>query len=178
MPAALLPGSGFCTVAGMRGFLALPKGEVSIELETVAQEVLLTLTHRQLSGERLILNVCAGWHAHLALLVALALYKGKDYKNLLRQPQAPDQASTRDGVKVILKTPSLLLAYLSGGLGTLQWVPVVFFLPTWLNREHGVTVQSASLMTSGLMLLAIVSVPLGGWLMDRLNHRDDRAKVI
>ena len=45
-------------------------GEVSFELETEGREVLLTLTHRQLSGERLILNVCAGWHAHLAVLVA------------------------------------------------------------------------------------------------------------
>jgi uncharacterized protein YndB with AHSA1/START domain len=45
-------------------------GEVSIELEAAGKDVMLTLTHRQLSGERLILNVCAGWHAHLALLVA------------------------------------------------------------------------------------------------------------
>jgi uncharacterized protein YndB with AHSA1/START domain len=45
-------------------------GEVSIELETVGDEVMLTLTHRQLLGERLILNVCAGWHAHLELLIA------------------------------------------------------------------------------------------------------------
>lgn len=45
-------------------------GEVSFELEPVADGVLLTVTHRRLSGERLILNVCAGWHAHLALLVA------------------------------------------------------------------------------------------------------------
>ena len=45
-------------------------GEVSIELATVDNDVMLTLTHRQLSGEQLILNVCAGWHAHLILLVA------------------------------------------------------------------------------------------------------------
>jgi uncharacterized protein YndB with AHSA1/START domain len=45
-------------------------GEVTIQLEAVAGEVLLTLTHRQLKGEALILNVCAGWHTHLALLVA------------------------------------------------------------------------------------------------------------
>jgi hypothetical protein len=45
-------------------------GEVSFELEKVGSDVMLTLTHRQLSGEQLILNVCAGWHAHLALLVA------------------------------------------------------------------------------------------------------------
>jgi uncharacterized protein YndB with AHSA1/START domain len=45
-------------------------GEVSMELEASGADVLLTLTHRQLVGERLILNVSAGWHAHLAVLVA------------------------------------------------------------------------------------------------------------
>ncbi len=45
-------------------------GEVSFELEPAGDDVLLTVTHRRLSGEQLILNVCAGWHAHLALLVA------------------------------------------------------------------------------------------------------------
>ena len=45
-------------------------GEVTIELEAAGNDVLLTLTHRQLVGERLILNVSAGWHTHLALLVA------------------------------------------------------------------------------------------------------------
>ena len=43
---------------------------VRSSLEAVGADVLLTLTHRQLVGERLILNVSAGWHAHLALLVA------------------------------------------------------------------------------------------------------------
>lgn len=45
-------------------------GEVNIELEPVGDEVMLMLTHRQLSGDRLILNGCAGWHAHLVLLAA------------------------------------------------------------------------------------------------------------
>ena len=115
------------------------------------------------------------------LLVALALYKGRDYKNLrpvVATSHTAKLSPAKGHAKVILGTPSLLLAYLSAGLGTLQWVPVVFFLPTWLNREHGVAVQSASLMTSGVMLLAIFSVPMGGWLMDHWNHRDDRAKVI
>lgn len=45
-------------------------GEVCFELAPAGADVLLTITHRQLSGERLILNVCAGWHAHLVLLIA------------------------------------------------------------------------------------------------------------
>lgn len=48
-------------------------GEVTFELEPAGNDqVLLTLTHRRLAGERLVLNVQAGWHAHLARLVALA----------------------------------------------------------------------------------------------------------
>lgn len=46
-------------------------GEVCFELEPAGSETLLTLTHRRLAGERLVLNVSAGWHAHLARLVAL-----------------------------------------------------------------------------------------------------------
>jgi uncharacterized protein YndB with AHSA1/START domain len=45
-------------------------GEVAFELAPDGDDVLLTLTHRQLRGDTLILNVSAGWHAHLALLVA------------------------------------------------------------------------------------------------------------
>lgn len=45
-------------------------GEVCFELEPAGDDVLLTLTHSRLAGERLVLNVCAGWHAHLARLVA------------------------------------------------------------------------------------------------------------
>jgi len=47
-------------------------GEVCMELAPAGGEVLLTLTHKKLAGERLVLNVCAGWDSHLALLVARA----------------------------------------------------------------------------------------------------------
>jgi uncharacterized protein YndB with AHSA1/START domain len=46
-------------------------GEVTFELQQDGAEVLLTLTHRRLERPALRLNVAAGWHAHLARLVAL-----------------------------------------------------------------------------------------------------------
>lgn len=113
------------------------------------------------------------------LLIALLLYRGADFKNQPRQATTgANGAAVPDRAAAILRTPSLLLAYLGAALGTLQWVPLIFFLPTWLSREHGIPVQSASLMTSGVMLLSIVSIPLGGWIMDRWNRRDERAKLI
>jgi uncharacterized protein YndB with AHSA1/START domain len=45
-------------------------GGVSIELEPKGDEVLLTLVHRRVPDRSILLNVSAGWHAHLDILVA------------------------------------------------------------------------------------------------------------
>ncbi|MCZ7885870.1 MULTISPECIES: SRPBCC family protein [Agrobacterium] len=45
-------------------------GEVSIELQALGKDVLLTLTHRRLVGRKTKLDVSAGWHVHLDILAA------------------------------------------------------------------------------------------------------------
>ncbi len=45
-------------------------GDVTIELEQRGDEVLLTLTHRQLPDKGTIVGVSSGWHAHLDHLLA------------------------------------------------------------------------------------------------------------
>ncbi len=45
-------------------------GEVTFELVPRGEEVLLTVTHRRLPERPNLVNVAAGWHAHLDLLVA------------------------------------------------------------------------------------------------------------
>jgi uncharacterized protein YndB with AHSA1/START domain len=50
-------------------------GEVSFELDPQGDEVLLTLIHRRLPDRKTMLNVGAGWHMHLDILVARATGK-------------------------------------------------------------------------------------------------------
>ena len=45
-------------------------GDVSFELEPKGDEVLLTVIHRRLPDRTTMLNVSAGWHTHLDILVA------------------------------------------------------------------------------------------------------------
>jgi len=45
-------------------------GDVSFELEPIGDRVLLTVIHRRLDDRSTLLNVGAGWHTHLDLLVA------------------------------------------------------------------------------------------------------------
>ncbi len=45
-------------------------GEVTFELEPDDDQVLLTVIHRRVSDRANLVNVSAGWHAHLDVLVA------------------------------------------------------------------------------------------------------------
>jgi uncharacterized protein YndB with AHSA1/START domain len=45
-------------------------GGVSFELQPSGDDVLLTVIHRRVSERAVLLNVSAGWHMHLDLLVA------------------------------------------------------------------------------------------------------------
>lgn len=51
-------------------------GGVTFELKEQGKEVLLTLTHHRIPDRSILLNVSAGWHMHLDILVARA--KGEE----------------------------------------------------------------------------------------------------
>lgn len=123
-----------------------------------------------------------GWRSALGLmalpglLVALLLYRGRDYKTVPLQ-DAPAATPRFRQIKTIFGTRALLWGYLSQAMGTLQWVPVFYFLPTFFNRVHGIPLQQASFMTSALLFLTIVAVPAGGWIMDRWTLSAPRRKL-
>ena len=50
-------------------------GGVTFELEPAGNEVLLTVIHRRVADRATLMNVSAGWHAHLDILVARATGK-------------------------------------------------------------------------------------------------------
>ncbi|WP_200379721.1 MFS transporter [Rubrivivax gelatinosus] len=114
-----------------------------------------------------------GFVAFPGLVVALWLLRGRDWV----EPR-PAAGAAMGSRLAILRLPALRLAYLGGALAALQWVPLLFFLPSWLERQHGLPGTSASLLAGGVLLLPILGVPLGGWLMDRWNRRDEAAKLV
>lgn len=123
-----------------------------------------------------------GWRHALGLMalpgliIAVLLYRGRDYKTVPLTPAA-GQTVHKARSKIIFSTPSLLLAYFSQAMATLSTVPIFYFLPTFFNRVHGIPMHTASYMTSGLLILAIISVPLGGWIMDRWSSHAPLRKL-
>jgi predicted MFS family arabinose efflux permease len=113
------------------------------------------------------------------ILLAVLLYRARDYRNV---PVAPTSASMpraklTSSLGAIFRTPSLVGIYLNSAMVVMQMASVFYFLPTYLNRVHGVALERASYMSSFAVLVGIVAAPMGGWLIDALSARDVRAKL-
>ena len=133
-----------------------------------------------------------GWRHALGImalpgfLVAILLYRARDYKNPTKAE--PDESESgavatlpptlRGSLVAIFKTPTLPYIYLYGAMMVMQMSSVTYFLPTFLHGEHGLPVSTASYMTSSVLMVGVISAPLGGWLIDLWCTRNGEAKVM
>jgi MFS family permease len=124
------------------------------------------------------------------LLISILFFFVKDYKTIgLEQtvPQGEAQASSlaakkkmskMDMVRAFSRTPSLLLTYLGFAGMMFLTISLSSFLPTYFQRVHGAPLQKATLLTSGVMLMAIIGSPLGGWIADRWMKKRIQARLL
>lgn len=117
-------------------------------------------------------------------IVAILFFFVKDYKTVelvkTGDPSATGQSRVRmskmDIFQAFLHVPSLILTNL-GFVGCIfANNAIITWLPTYFNRVEGIPISQAGMKTGLVMLLAIVGLPLGGWLADlwfkkRVNSR-------
>jgi MFS family permease len=144
-----------------------------------------------------------GWRHALGILaipgfiVALLIYRSRDYKNAIQQispaPELPGakeretqeqgtpptvQRLRFEGLRLIAQTPSLWLVYLAFSMLSLSAMPTAFFLPSFFTRVHGLPLQEAAYISAAATLCTAIASPLGGWFMDRKSHFKPQFKII
>ena len=124
------------------------------------------------------------------LAIALLFFFVKDYKTVgleqtvrEREGSAPSESmkskmTKMDIARQFTRTPSLLLTYFGFAGMMFLSISLSSFLPTYFQRVQGVNLQTATLMTSGIMLMAIPGSPLGGWIADRWMKRKIQARLL
>ena len=124
------------------------------------------------------------------LLIAILFFFVKDYKTVgLEKPvdqtgveahaaPARKKMSKMDIVRVFSRTPSLLFTFFGFAAMMFLIISLSSFLPTYFQRVHGVPLQKASLLTSGIMITAIIGSPLGGWVADRWMKKKIQARLL
>ena len=51
-------------------------------------------------------------------------------------------------------------------------------MPTYFHRTAGMSISEAGMKTSGIMILALIGLPLGGWLADMWFKKRARARLL
>lgn len=103
----------------------------------------------------------------------------KDYPTVsIRYGGEGRKLSVWQGLKTVLKTPTLLFTYF--GVGAMSFIggAVGHWLPTYFMRSRGVDVARASLMMGGIIFFAVIGPVLGGILADRWRKKRGNARPL
>ena len=129
-----------------------------------------------------------GWRHALGIMaipgfvVAVLLYRARDYKTptVIKHDHKDFvlPPTMRASIVAIFRTPTLPWIYLYGAMMVMQMASVTYFLPTFLSSMHHVPLQSASYLTSSVLMIGVIGSPLGGWLIDLWTTRYGAAKVV
>ena len=119
-------------------------------------------------------------------IVAILFFFVKDYKTVelvktddsCNTGQNQVKMSKMDIFREFIHTPSLILTNL-GFVGCIfANNAVIFWLPTYFHRTTGVSISEAGMKTSVLMILALIGLPLGGWLADMWFKKRVTARLL
>ncbi|HXE21739.1 MAG TPA: MFS transporter [Rhodoferax sp.] len=136
-----------------------------------------------------------GWKAAFGvvgvpgLVLALLYLLVRDYKTVALTPKVSQVSmvsqASRQSLGATLKhifgtlarTPTLLWACVAGAMQLVTMSAVTAWLPSFLNRFHGMTPATAGKQTALVILVSAVGVVLWGNVVDRLARRTPRYKL-
>ncbi len=132
-----------------------------------------------------------GWRHALGIvaipgfLVAVLFFWVKDYKTVELVKSVPTEnevskvrMSKRDIVRELFRSKSLVLDNLAFAACAFTTVALTSWLPSYFQRFEGLPIERAGLMSSVVMLLAVVGAPLGGFLTDQWFKKRINARLL
>jgi MFS family permease len=128
-----------------------------------------------------------GWQAALWAIAAPGIIFGilawfmPDYKinkEALQKTGSQKSMAISTTLKEMLRIKTLPILYVSIALSGCLQQGAIPWLPVLLNRSMGMDNAVASTFSSGIAMLAVISMPLGGWVADRVSRHNPHNKVL
>jgi MFS transporter, Spinster family, sphingosine-1-phosphate transporter len=130
-------------------------------------------------GERM------GWHAAFLMVGLPGLILAIPIALLRTPPRGGDEAvppgtpETKIGYGVLFKNPSFVLNTLSMATMTFAIGGLAQWIPSFLNRVHGLSVEKGNTLFGATTVVAgIVGTLLGGWLGDRWQKKSSKGYLL
>ena len=119
-------------------------------------------------------------------ITAVLFFFVKDYKtvDLVKTVGSSDTGISKarmtkmDIFREFIHTPSLIFANI-GFIGCIFVNnAIIVWLPTYIHRVEGTPISEAGMKTGLIMLLAIIGLPVGGWLADLWFKKNVRSRML
>jgi len=117
-------------------------------------------------------------------VIAILFFSVRDYKTVDLEKTADNpgerknQMSRIDIIRQFTRTPSLVLTYIAFAGCMFLTASYLSWLPTYFHRINNIPMEKAALMSSGVMILAIIGFPLGGFLADKWRRTRLNARLV
>jgi len=117
-------------------------------------------------------------------VIAILFFFIRDYKTVELEKTVDAVTETKvemsrlDLVRQFTRTPSLILTYIAFAGCMFVTAAYLSWLPSYFNRVYEIPMETAALKSSGVMILAIVGFPLGGFLTDRWRRTRTEARIL
>ncbi len=125
-----------------------------------------------------------GWQAAFGvvgvpgLVVALIYLKVRDYRTVaLAAPEGSAASRARDVARSLLRSPTMLWVCVGGALQLIVVSAVWAWLPSFLNRVHGIATDQAAIRAALVVLAGALGSIVWGALVDVVGRRRPRAKL-
>ena len=107
-------------------------------------------------------------------IVALFL---KDYKTVKETDVSGKTKGFFSSAVDLIKIPSLRWVYIGYGIQQIMLVSFITWGPAFIMRAQSVSEAQAGLLTAGIGLMSIISIPVGGLLADLWQKRNSQGRM-
>lgn len=125
-----------------------------------------------------------GWRMAFIVVGAGGLILALIYPLVVREPTRAKAQSTTERlplkavIRQLLTTRTALWTYLGSGLQMFIQGAVVAWIPSYLNRFHGMDMAKSATVAGVLLLAAGLGMIFGGMLADRLSRHNQRNRLL
>ncbi len=116
------------------------------------------------------------------LIVAILFLFVKDYKTVdlsyVDKTNQKIKMEGKDMFKEFLTKPSVLYTYFAMAAIVFVTTALIVWLPKFFETQNGLNAKTAGSIAGGVMMLALIGAPLGGYLTDKWRKSQPKARML
>jgi MFS family permease len=112
------------------------------------------------------------------IVLGIAAFFLKDYKTVVDVDETGKKRGFLKAGKDLFRIPTLRWIFIGYGIHNIMAFSVLTWFSAYFMRSQGITVDKAGTLLGIISLMAVIGAPLGGFLADTWQKKNDKARML